>query len=124
MFDFMDEDWFNITLEVVFLIWVIYDVKEYIKTKKQQYLTNIILTIVFAIWTLYPMYISYFKWNEAQKQEMLTTCNKDKNTTLCNCIDKSIFKQYGYYELQALDKKEISNFKKEAKEDCLDDGWF
>ena len=124
MFDFMDEDWFIITLEIVFLILVIYDIRGYINTKKREYLTNIVLTIGFAIWTLYPMYISYFKWNDTQKQEMLETCDKDRNTTLCNCVDKSIFKEYGYDELQTVDKTELQEFKKEAREDCLDDGWF
>jgi hypothetical protein len=124
MLDFMDEDWFIITSEIVFLILVIYDIKQYLNTKKKEYLTNIVLTIGFAIWTLYPMYISYFKWSDTQKQKMLITCDNDKNTTLCNCIDKSIFKNYSYKEFQTITKNELDKFKKEAKEDCLDDSWF
>ena len=124
MFDFMDEDWFIITLEIAFLVFIIYDAKQYFRTKKKEYLTNIALTLGFAIWTLYPMYISYFKWDDSQKQEMLMSCEKEDNATLCRCIDKSLFKEYGFDELKTLDVKALTEFKKDAKEDCLDDGWF
>ena len=124
MFDFMDEDWFVITLEIIFLVTIIYDARKYINTKKKEYLTNIVLTLGFAIWTLYPMYISYFKWSQSQKQDLLKVCQKEDNATLCRCIDESLFKEYGFDELQLLDKKELQEVKKDAKEDCLDDGWF
>ena len=124
MFDFMDEDWFIITLEVFFLIFIIYDAKQYFLTKKKEYLTNIVLTIGFAIWTLYPMYISYFKWDETQKQDVLKACEKEDNVTLCKCIDGGLFKEYGFEELKNLDETKLKEFKKDAKEDCLDDGWF
>jgi len=124
MFDFMDEDWFIITLEVFFLIFIIYDAKKYFLTKKKEYLTNIIMTIGFAIWTLYPMYISYFKWDDIQKQEILKTCQEDHNATLCKCINETIFKTYGHDEFETLNENKLIEFKKEAKEDCLDDSWF
>ena len=124
MFDFIDSDWFNITLQVFFLIFIVYDAKQYLQTKKKEYLTNIALTIGFAIWTLYPMYISYFKWTDEQKQEVLKACDKEDNATLCKCVDGGLFKEYGFEELQTLDKKELQEFKKDAKEDCLDDSWF
>jgi hypothetical protein len=87
-------------------------------------ITNIVLTFGFAIWTLYPMYTKYFKWSDSQKIEMLKACEKEDNATLCRCIDESLFKEYGYDEVKALDIKKLNEFKKDAKEDCLDDGWF
>ncbi len=124
MFDFMDEDWFTITLEVFFLIFIVYDAKQYLQSKKKEYLVNIVLTIGFAIWTLYPMYISYFKWSETQKEEVLKSCEKEDNVTLCRCIDGGLFKEYSFEELKSLDKDKLQKIKEEAKEDCLDDGWF
>ena len=35
MLDFLDSDWFNIGLEIVFSIIIIYDVKRYFETKKE-----------------------------------------------------------------------------------------
>jgi len=126
MSDFLESDWFIITLEIVFLVLVIYDVKKYIQTKKKEYIVNIVLTIGFAIWVLYPMYRSYFGWEELQKQEMLSTCVDTNDTKLCTCVDDAIFKGYIYEEYKALDKNatEYKEFIKEAKEDCLDDSWF
>ena len=129
MFDFLDSDWFIITLEIVFVILIAYDIKKYIEMKKKEYITNIVLTLGFAIWTLYPMYTSYFGWQDKQKQEMLLVCDemKDANATkLCNCVDETIFKNFTYKEFSQKDtnSKEYQEFMKEAKEDCLDDGWF
>ncbi len=127
MFDFLDSDWFNITLEVIFVILVSYDVKKYIQTKKKEYLTNIVLTIGFAIWALYPYYNSYVGWDDEQKKEMLSNCKGDENSTkLCRCIDDATFKNYMYDEYIKLDKNssEYKEFLEDAKEECLDDGWF
>jgi hypothetical protein len=126
MFDFLDEDWFVITLEIVFIILIIYDVKQYLRTKKREYIVNIILTIGFAIWTLYPMYISYFGWEESQKKEVLSMCQNDDNSSLCQKLDDAIFKNYTYDEYKNLDKNssEFKEFLKEAKEDIIDDSWF
>jgi hypothetical protein len=135
LFDFLDSDWFNITLEIVFVILISYDIKKYFETKKKEYITNIVLTIGFAIWTLYPYYKSYFGWNETQKLEMISSCalkevplgnEQDNNKTLCTCIDEKIFKEYIYEEYKTIDKNgtEYKEFLKDAKEDCLDDSWF
>jgi hypothetical protein len=126
MFDFLDSDWFNITLEVVFLILISYDVKKYIETKKKEYLTNIVLTIVFAIWTLYPYYNSYVGWEDEQKQVMISHCNSEKNTTLCRCMDEATFKEFTHDEYIGIDKNssDYIEFLSDAKEDCLDDSWF
>jgi len=127
VFDFLDSDWFNIGLEIVFVILISYDVKKYFETRKREYIVNIVLTIGFAIWALYPYYNSYVGWQEEQKKEMLSHCSGDKNSTkLCKCLDDTTFKSYTYDEYKALDKNssEYREFLKEAKEDCLDDGWF
>ena len=126
MFDFLDSDWFIITLEIVFVILIIYDIKKYRETKKKEYITNIVLTFGFAVWTLYPMYKSYFGWDEMQKKEMLSTCVDSNNSELCKCVDDAIFKEYVYEEYKILDKNssEYKEFVIEAKEDCLDEPWF
>ena len=126
MFDFLDSDWFIITLEIVFVILIIYDIKKYVETKKKEYITNIVLTAGFAIWTLMPMYTKYFGWEETQKEKMLAVCVDSNNSELCQCVDDTIFKEYVYEEYTALDKNstEYKEFVKEAKEDCLDDSWF
>ena len=126
MFDFMDSDWFVIGLEVLFLVLISYDVKQYIKTKKREYIINIVVTIGFAIWVLLPFYTSYFGWEDQQKMEMLKECNDSNNTELCNCVDESIFKEYTNAEFAAIDKNstEFKEYVKETKEECLDDSWF
>jgi len=122
----MDTDWFNITLEILFLILISYDIKKYLETKKREYIVNIVLTIGFAIWTLYPYYNSYVGWDEKQKEKMLSTCSDTNDTKLCACLDDTIFKGFVYDEYMKLDKNgsEYIDFVKEAKEDCLDDSWF
>jgi len=126
LFDFLDSDWFNIGLEIVFLILISYDIKKYFETKKREYIVNIVLTIGFAIWVLYPYYKSYYGWNETQKQEIISTCKDANNSELCRCVDETIFKAYVYDEYKALDKNssEYKEFLKETKEECLDDSWF
>ena len=127
MFDFLDSDWFNISLQVVFVLALVYDVRKYRQTKKNEYIINIVLTIGFAIWVLYPYYIFYTGWNEAQKSEMLSHCKGDENSTkLCKCLDDMTFKNYTYEEYKKLDtnSSDYKDFLKDAKDDCLDDSWF
>ena len=127
MFDFLESDWFNIGLEVLFLILISYDIKKYFDTRKREYLVNIVLTIGFAIWALYPYYNSYIGWQEEQKKEMLSHCSGDENSTkLCRCLDDATFKEFTYEEYKALDKNgsDYKEFVKDAKEECLDDSWF
>ena len=126
MLDFMDSDWFIIGLEIVFVILISYDVKQYLATKKKEYIFNIVLTAGFAIWTLAPFYTSYFGWENSQKQEMLKTCEDSNNSELCNCVDETIFKNYTNEEYVVVDKNStaFNEFVKETKEDCLDDSWF
>jgi len=126
LFDFLDTDWFNITLEIVFVILISYDIKKYFETKKREYILNIVLTIAFAVWTLYPYYNSYFGWNDTQKIEMISTCKESSDTKLCECVDNAIFKNYVYDEYKDLDlnSKDYLEFLKESKEECLDESWF
>ncbi len=126
MFDFLDSDWFNITLEIIFLILISYDIKKYIQTKKREYITNIVLTLGFAVWTLQPYYNSYIGWDDGQKLKVISTSQYDTNQTVNTCIDEKIFKEYSFESYQNLDKNstDFAEFIKEAKEDCLDDSWF
>jgi len=126
MFDFLSSDWFNITLEIVFVILIYFDVVKYLQTKKREYIINIVLTIGFAIWTLYPYYTSYFGWEDNQKIEMISTCKDQNDTTLCKCVDDAIFKEYTYKEYKILDKNStiFHTFLADTKKDCLDDSWF
>ncbi|SFV50676.1 hypothetical protein MNB_SM-7-1146 [hydrothermal vent metagenome] len=126
MFDFLDSDWFNITLEIIFLILILFDIRKYMQTKKQEYLLNIILTIGFAIWALWPYYNSYIKWSKEEKKALLSTCQTEKNATLCQCMDDAIFKNYTYDEYKNLDKNgsDFKEFLKDAKEECSDESWF
>lgn len=124
--NFFSSDWFIIGLEIVFLILIIYDTKRYIETKKREYIVNIVLTLAFAIWTLIPFYNSYIKWNETQKQEYTIQCNTENNESLCECLSKSTFKEYGFEEHKNIDKKseDYKEFFNDTKEECFDDSWF
>ena len=128
MFDFLDSDWFNISLEIIFLILIIWDIRRYIQTKKKEYIFNIIATIGFGIWALYPYYNSYIKWSDKEKKELISHCEVEKNSTICKCVDEAIFKEYSFDEYKNLDKNstEYLEFLLQAKNECLgvDDGWF
>ena len=126
VFDFLESDWFNIALQILFLVLIVIDIKKYRQTKRQEYLLNIVVTIGFGIWALTPYYTSYFTWNDKEKERLLSGCETESNATLCKCIDKAIFKNYGYEEYTHLDKNgsAFADFLKEAKEECLDAGWF
>jgi len=126
MFDFLDSDWFNISLQIVFIALLYYDIKKYLRTRKNEHILNIVLTIGFAIWALYPYYNSYFEWNKKQKIDMIASYKYDNNKTLCKCLDDKTFKEYTYNEYKNLDKNsdEFKKFIKDAKKDCLDDSWF
>lgn len=126
MFDFLDSDWFVISLEIVFLLFIAYDAKKYFETKKKEYITNIVLTLGFFIWALIPFYNSYMTWSEDKKQELISECKKENNETLCQCLDEKIFKEYSFADFKSLDKNssDFNEFIKDTKEECLDDSWF
>ena len=126
MFDFLKSDWFNISLEIVFLVLILWDIKKYLATKKREYLINIVLTVGFAIWALWPYYNSYIEWSEKEKKSLFSTCQNEKNVTLCKCMDDAIFKEFTHDEYIKLDKNgsDFKEFLKDAKEECEDDSWF
>ena len=126
MFDFLKSDWFNISLEIFFLLLISWDVKRYFDTKKKEYIVNIVATIGFAVWALWPYYNSYVEWSEEEKKSLLSSCNEEKNATLCKCMDDAIFKNYTHDEYLKLDKNgsEFKEFLKDVKEECQDDSWF
>lgn len=123
MFDFLDNDWFIIGLEIFFLIFIAYDLKRYFETKKREYLTNIAITLALFIWTAIPFYNSYVTWEDRSKQELNQKCLQDNNTTVCECLNKEIFKEYSYDSFKNLEDNDIDfiEFKKEITEECLDD---
>ncbi|MDD2790866.1 MAG: hypothetical protein PHU40_09415 [Sulfurimonas sp.] len=126
MFNFMSEDWFIISLEIVFLLFIFYDAKKYFATKKKEYLTNIALTVAFFIWAAIPFYNSYITWTVGDKKEVSAKCLAENNETLCKCLDDTLFKEYSYESYQRVDtnSSDFLEFIKESKEDCLDDSWF
>jgi len=126
MFDFLQSDWFNITLEIIFLLLIGWDIKRYLETRKREYILNIVLTIGFAVWALYPYYNSYIEWSDEEKKSLLQHCDQEQNATLCRCIDDAIFKNFTHAEYVAKDKNGSAflEFLKEAKEECSDESWF
>jgi len=127
LFDFLKSDWFNIGLQIVFVLLIYYDIKKWRVTKKKEHIFNIVLTAGFGIWALYPYYTSYLGWEDEQKRMLLSHCKGDENSTkLCKCLDDATFKEYTYDEYKKLDKNgsDYKEFLKGAKEDCLDDSWF
>lgn len=126
MFDFLDSDWFNISLEIVFVLLISYDLKKYLETKKREYIVNIVLTAAFAVWTLYPYYNSYVGWEDEQKGKLLSSCIDSNDTKLCKCVDETLFKSYTHDEYILLDinSSEYGEFIEEAKQECQESGWF
>ena len=124
MFDFLSSDWFNIGLEIVFLIFIIYDTRLYLQTKKNEYLMNIALTIGFFIWTMIPFYNEYITWEKEDRNIVTQQLVKENNVTLGECLSGAVFKEYRYEEYKQIDTKKYETFLKEAKEECLDDSWF
>lgn len=130
MFGFMESDWFTITLEIVFLIFIIYDTKRYFETRKREYLINIVLTIGFFIWAIVPFYNKYLSWNEADQAQLIRQCEtREHNSTLCECLEDKIFKAYGQADYEGIDTKHDADyleFKAQSIKECKgeDDSWF
>ena len=124
MFDFLSSDWFVITLEVVLLAFIIYDLRLYLQTGKKDYLFNILITLVFFVWAAIPFYNKYMAWDESAKKALHAKCESENNTTLCSCLEDRVLKEYTAQSYEVRDPKEYGEFLKEAKEECLDDSWF
>ena len=114
-------------MQVIFLVFIIWDIKRYMQTKKKEYLVNIIATVGFAIWALAPYYNSYVNWSDEEKKQLNSQCDKNNSST-CKCVDEAVFKTYSYDEYKNIDKNstEFLEFLIDAKKECLgvDDGWF
>jgi hypothetical protein len=124
MFDIFDNDYFVIVLEIVFLFFIIHDLKEYYKTGQKQYIFNIILTLGFFIWAAIPFYNKYYGWTDTQKQEFTQMCKKTEKIDVCDCYSDKIFKEYNYDKFNLLyvqKEPKYLEFKKEAITECLED---
>lgn len=126
MFDFFDSDWFIIGLEIAFLIFIAYDIKKYVETKKNEYIINVVVTFVFFVWAAIPFYNKYIAWDDSSKEVYVKECLKENNETVCSCVTDSVFKEYSLNAYSYTDKNSTSykKFLKQSKEDCLDDSWF
>jgi len=128
MFAFYNSDAFTITLEILFLLFIAYDTKRYVETKKREYLFNIILTIGFFFWALVPFYNKYFTWQEPQKEVLLERCVVEHNSSYCECMDDAIFKEYDFNDYQILDHKNDADyleFYEEADTECRgESSWY
>ena len=121
MFDFYNSDWFNISLEILFLLFIGYDLRRYVQTRKREYIVNVLLTFGFFIWAFIPFYHKYFTWNDSAKNELLQTCTQEHNSSYCTCIDDKVFKEYSFDSYQQVDYKKDEDFLEfiqEAKEEC------
>lgn len=121
MFDFLDSDWFIVSLEIVFLLFIVYDTRLYIRTKKREYLFNIALALGFAIWTLYPFYTKYYTWQPQEREELIESCTSEQNASYCECLDDKIFKAYDIKSYRALEKdkdEEYLEFLEESHKEC------
>jgi hypothetical protein len=121
MFDFLDSDWFIVGLEIVFLLFIIYDTRLYIRTKKREYLFNIALALGFAVWTLYPFYTKYYTWQPQEREELIQSCISEHNVSYCECLDDKIFKAYDIKSYRALDKdkdEEYLEFLEASQKEC------
>lgn len=130
MFDFYESDWFTITLEIIFLIFILYDIKRYVETKKREYLINILLTFGFFIWAIVPFYNKYFTWQDSDKAKLQAHCTQEHNSSVCECLDDKIFKEYdlkSFLTLQKSKDKELSEFLETSKKICTgeeEESWF
>ena len=126
--DFMDADWFVISLEVAFLLFMAFDIKKYFQTddkkQKKSYLLNIALTLGFFIWTAIPFYNKYYTWQESDKTEALNSCIQEYNLSFCTCYEDKIFKEYPltkYKELSDENTTSLQEFLEEAAKECKED---
>ncbi len=129
MFAFYESDWFTITLEILFLLFIIYDTKRYFETKKREYLLNIALTIGFFFWALVPFYNKYYSWQDRDKVSLIKDCVVEHNQSYCDCLDDKVFKEYsfeGFKHLNRTKDKDYLEFFSDVDKECrgIDTGWF
>ncbi|NOQ31228.1 MAG: hypothetical protein GQ570_08910 [Helicobacteraceae bacterium] len=121
MFSFFSSDEFIIALEVVFLLFIAYDAKRYFETRKREYIFNIVLTFGFFIYAAIPFYNKYYTWSDKAQQKLLSECLIENNTSVCECLDDMIVKEYNFSSYQELNKLDLTSFVNETKKECLED---
>lgn len=121
MFDFFDSDAFTIGLEIVFLLFIGYDFRKYLLTRKREYLMNIALAVGFFIWTAIPFYNKYYTWSDTERSALTTLCAKEHDKTLCECLTDTVTKEYAFsaYET-AFETPEMKAFQETAIKECRD----
>jgi hypothetical protein len=122
MFDFLDNDYFIITINIVFLVFIIFDIQKFRESEDKKYLLNILLTLGFAIWVMIPFYNKYITWSEKNISELSHHC-EENNRSLCSCITDWTIKSYSYESFMQVDKNssDYRAFLKETKQECLED---
>lgn len=129
MFDFLDNDYFIIVLEIVFAYFIITDTKKYILTKRKEFLIGAVLSLGFFIYALLPFYNKYINWSDAQKERVKVNCTQKFNESnlsknldnFCNCYSDKLFKEYSYDEFNFLNiqsERELIEFQKEITKEC------
>ena len=120
MFDFLDNDIFVIVINIVFLVFIIYDIKKYRQTKQKALLFNIALTIGFAIWVMIPFYNKYMTWDDKSITQIDLAC--EHNQSLHDCLVDAAVKNYSFEAFDKEDKEseDYLAFIKDASKECLD----
>lgn len=122
MFEFFESDVFTIGLEIALLLFVAYDLKKYLATKKREYMVNIVLALGFFIYTAIPFYNKYVTWSEADRIALQTVCEKEHTKAVCKCLSDATEKKYSFaaYE-KAFESEELKTFTDETLQECTED---
>jgi hypothetical protein len=121
MFDFLDNDIFVITINIFFLIFIIYDYKKYRATKQKMLLLNIAVTIGFAIWVMIPFYNKYLTWSDTDIAQLTQSC--EHNRSICECLVNEVITSYSFesYCLIDANRSGFQSFDLEDPKLCFKD---
>lgn len=122
MFDFFESDTFTIGLEIAFLLFMGYDLRRYMLTRRREYMFNIVLTVGFFIYAAIPFYNKYYTWSDTERMALLTLCAKEKGPDVCECLTDTLTKEYAFsaYE-KAFETPELEAFTEETTKECRED---
>ena len=122
MFDFFDSDLFTIGLEIAFLLFIGYDFRKYLLTRKREYALNIVLAVGFFIWAAIPFYNKYMTWSDAERSALTTLCAKEHDKTLCECLTDTVTKEYAFSAYEAaFETPELRAFTEASKKECQEE---